>query len=220
MRVVSFAGCFAALRVAAALRLSPSALSERFTQLDVARAATSPARLAVTNPTTGGQLALLPDCGEASARLAIDRAAAALPSWRSRTAHERCAVLRRWHDLIVAHTEELAQLMTLECGKPLAEARGEVAYGASFVIWYAEEAKRVNGALLPSSVATRRTLVLKQPLGVVGASKSRARGFEPRPLTTHATLHSLTPTLCQPTKSSNRDLLCAQSRRGTSLWRW
>ena len=97
---------------------------------------------AVTNPATGQTLVEVADMGAAETRRAIDAAARALPGWRGKTAKERAQVLRKWFDLIIAHTEDLAQLMTAEQGKPLAEARGEVAYGASFVEWFAEEAKR------------------------------------------------------------------------------
>lgn len=124
---------------------------------------------AVTNPATGQTLVEVADMGVAETRRAIDAAARALPGWRSNTAKERAQILRRWFDLIIAHTEDLAQLMTAEQGKPLAESRGEVAYGASFVEWFAEEAKRTYGDVIPTSGNDRRLLVLKQPIGVCAA---------------------------------------------------
>ena len=124
---------------------------------------------AVTNPATGQTLVEVADMGVAETRRAIDAAARALPGWRSKTAKERAQILRRWFDLIIAHTEDLAQLMTAEQGKPLAESRGEVAYGASFVEWFAEEAKRTYGDVIPTSGNDRRLLVLKQPIGVCAA---------------------------------------------------
>ena len=92
-----------------------------------------------------------------------------MPAWRKRTAKDRATVLRRWFELIMAAQEDLARLMTAEQGKPLAESRGEVAYGASFIEWFAEEGKRVYGDVIPSHHETKRILVLKQPIGVVGA---------------------------------------------------
>ncbi len=124
---------------------------------------------AVTNPATGETLVEVADMGVAETRRAIDAAARALPGWRGKTAKERAGILRRWFDLITAHTEDLAQLMTAEQGKPLSEARGEVAYGASFIEWFAEEAKRTYGDVIPTSGNDRRLLVLKQPIGVVAA---------------------------------------------------
>lgn len=123
----------------------------------------------VTNPANGATLVQVSDMGEAETRRAIDAAARALPAWRAKSAKERAAILRRWFDLIVSHTEDLAQLMTAEQGKPLAEARGEVAYGASFIEWFAEEAKRTYGDVIPSPSADRRLIVLKQPIGVCAA---------------------------------------------------
>ena len=127
------------------------------------------ASFAVDNPADGLEIARVADLGPRETEAAIAAAAAALPAWRARTARDRAAVLRRWHDLILDHTEDLATLMTLEQGKPLAEARGEVAYGASFVEWFAEEGKRVYGDLIPSPATDRRLLVLKQPVGVTAA---------------------------------------------------
>jgi succinate-semialdehyde dehydrogenase/glutarate-semialdehyde dehydrogenase len=127
------------------------------------------ARFAVTDPATGATLAEVPDMGATETRRAIAAAEAAWPAWRTKTAKERAAVLRRWFDLQLQHQEALAQLMTAEQGKPLAEARGEVIYGASFVEWFAEEAKRVYGDTIPAPANDRRIVVIKQPVGVVAA---------------------------------------------------
>ena len=102
-------------------------------------------------------------------RRAIEAAARALPAWRKKTAKERAVILRKWFDLIMANQEDLAQLMTAEQGKPLAETRGEVAYGASFIEWFAEEGKRIYGDVIPTNQAGRRIIVLKEPIGVVAA---------------------------------------------------
>ena len=120
----------------------------------------------VLDPATGHTLCAVPDMGAAEATRAVDAAAAALPAWRAALPRERAAVLRAWYDAIVAETEMLATVMTLECGKPLAEARGEIAYAASFVKFYAEEATRVSGEVLSPNAPGRRLLVLKQPVGV------------------------------------------------------
>ncbi|MYN46282.1 succinate-semialdehyde dehydrogenase [Pseudoduganella sp. FT93W] len=127
------------------------------------------ATLAVHNPATGAQLGSVPLMGAAETRSAIAAAQAAWPAWRKKTAKERAAILRRWNDLILANAEDLAQLMTAEQGKPLAEARGEVAYGASFIEWFAEEAKRIAGETLASPWPDRRLLVTKEPIGVCAA---------------------------------------------------
>lgn len=124
---------------------------------------------AVTNPATGEELAQVADVGAEETRQAINAADAALPAWRAKTAKERAAILRRWFELIMAAQEDLAVLMTLEQGKPLAEARGEVAYGASFIEWFAEEGKRVYGDVIPSFAGNKRIVVLKEPIGVVAA---------------------------------------------------
>ena len=124
---------------------------------------------AICNPATGAEIARVPDLGAVETERAIAAANAALPAWRSRTAKERAALLRRWHDLILTHQEDLAVLMTLEQGKPLAEARGEVAYGASFIEWFAEEGKRVYGEVIPSPASDKRLVVIKQPVGVTAA---------------------------------------------------
>ncbi len=126
-------------------------------------------RFDVHDPATGLKLADVASLGASDAQAAIDAANTAWSGWKNRTAKERSIILRRWYDLLMAHQEDLATLMTSEQGKPLAETRGEVAYGASFVEWYAEEAKRVNGETLPQFDNNRRLLVLKQPIGVCAA---------------------------------------------------
>jgi len=123
----------------------------------------------VLNPATGEIIAAVPDMGAAETNRAIDAASAALTGWRAITAKERSAVLRRWFDLINEHRDELAALITREQGKPLSEALGEIGYGASYIEWYAEEAKRIYGDVIPSTGADRRFVVLKQPIGVVAA---------------------------------------------------
>jgi len=123
----------------------------------------------VTNPATGETIASVTDMTAADVLAAVDRADAALPAWRDALAKERAATLMRWHDLIMANQEDLARIITAECGKPLAEARGEVAYGASFIQWFAEEAKRVYGDTVPSTLPGKRIMVIKQAIGVVSA---------------------------------------------------
>jgi succinate-semialdehyde dehydrogenase/glutarate-semialdehyde dehydrogenase len=131
--------------------------------------ADSRARFDVDNPADGAILGSVPDMGTAETRRAIQAAEAALPAWRGLVAKERSKILRRWFDLIVANADDLAQLLTAEQGKPLAEAKGEILYGASFVEWYAEEAKRVYGDVIPTPTSDRRIIVIKQPIGVVAA---------------------------------------------------
>lgn len=123
----------------------------------------------VRNPATGEVLAQVADGGAAETEQAIAAAETAFPGWRAKTAAQRANLLWRWHELILAHAEDLALLMTLEQGKPLAEARGEVRYGASFVEWFAEEARRVYGDILPPHGARMRLFVFKEPVGVVAA---------------------------------------------------
>jgi len=127
------------------------------------------ATYAVRNPASGEELGRVPDMGAAETRRAIDAANAAWPAWRALTGKERGAILRRWFELIMANVDDLAIIMTSEQGKPLAEARGEVAYGASFVEWFAEEGKRVYGDTMPAPASGRRIVVLKQPIGVCAA---------------------------------------------------
>jgi len=130
---------------------------------------TSAKTFPVDDPATGQKLADVPDLTPDDARRSIDAAEAAFPAWSARPAKERSQILRRWFDLITAETESLAQLMTAEQGKPLAEARGEVAYGASFIEWFAEEGKRAYGKTIPTTFASRRYVTIKQPIGVVAA---------------------------------------------------
>ena len=129
----------------------------------------SGARIAVRNPSTGETLGHVPDLGAAETADAIAAAAGAFPAWRARPASSRADLLERWHDAVVAHADDLARLMTLEQGKPLGEARGEVAYGAGFIKWFAEEARRVYGDTIPAPTADRRIVVLKEPVGVAAA---------------------------------------------------
>ncbi|MCL4814544.1 MAG: NAD-dependent succinate-semialdehyde dehydrogenase, partial [Vicinamibacteraceae bacterium] len=123
----------------------------------------------VLNPATREVIAHVPDMGVAETRRAIDAAHAAFPAWAARSAKERAATLRRWFDLMMANQEDLAVIMTAEQGKPLAESRGEVAYAASFIEWFGEEAKRVYGDVIPGHQPDKRILVLRQPVGVVAA---------------------------------------------------
>ncbi len=123
----------------------------------------------ITNPATGAVLANVPDLDAAGARHAIEAAHAAWAGWRAKTAKERAAILRKWFELIMQNQEDLAQLLTAEQGKPLAEARGEIAYGAAFIEWFAEEGKRVYGDIIPQHQADKRLLVIKQPVGVCAA---------------------------------------------------
>ena len=124
---------------------------------------------AVTNPATGAVLGTVPFMGADETRAAIEAAAAAFPAWAARTAKDRATLLRRWHDLMLANADDLATLMTAEQGKPLAEARGEITYAASFIEWFAEEAKRVYGDVIPGHQPDKRIFVLRQPVGVVAA---------------------------------------------------
>ena len=126
-------------------------------------------RFEVLDPATGLKLADVANLGPADAQAAIGAANAAWPAWRGKTAKERSNILRKWFDLLMANQDDLGRLMTAEQGKPLLEAKGEVAYGASFVEWFAEEAKRVNGETLPPFDPTRRLMVLRQPIGVCAA---------------------------------------------------
>src|SRR3954453_19966322 len=120
----------------------------------------------VRNPATQEVLGTVPRLGREEARRAIEAAERAWPAWRAKTGKERAALLRKWFDLMMASQEDLAQILTAEQGKPLAEARGEIAYGASFIEWFGEEAKRVYGDTIPSPWADKRIVVLKQPVGV------------------------------------------------------
>jgi succinate-semialdehyde dehydrogenase / glutarate-semialdehyde dehydrogenase len=123
----------------------------------------------VTNPANGETIAQVADLGAAETQRAIDAASAAFPAWRDKTAKERAGILRKWFDLIMASQDDLARLMTLEQGKPLAESKGEIAYGASYIEWFAEEAKRVYGDIIPAAQPGKKITVIKQPVGVVAA---------------------------------------------------
>jgi succinate-semialdehyde dehydrogenase / glutarate-semialdehyde dehydrogenase len=125
------------------------------------------ATIAVDNPATGAIVGTVPRLGRTETRAAIDAAARAFPAWRRATAKERAQVMRRWFDLMMANQEDLAQLMTAEQGKPIAESRGEVAYAASFLEWFGEEAKRVYGDTIPAHQRDKRIIVVKEPIGVV-----------------------------------------------------
>jgi succinate-semialdehyde dehydrogenase/glutarate-semialdehyde dehydrogenase len=125
--------------------------------------------LPVKNPASGEKLGVIPNMGSAETRRAIAAASGALAAWGARTAKDRAAVLRRWFDLIVRNEADLATLMTAEQGKPLAESKGEIAYAASFIEWFAEEGKRLYGDIIPGHQADKRILVLRQPVGVVAA---------------------------------------------------
>jgi succinate-semialdehyde dehydrogenase / glutarate-semialdehyde dehydrogenase len=123
----------------------------------------------VTNPANGEKLGTIPKMGTAETRRAIEAANAALPLWKKKTAKERATILRKWFDLMMENQEDLAILMTSEQGKPLAESRGEIAYAAAFIEWFAEEGKRIYGETIPGHMHDRRLFVLKEPVGVVGA---------------------------------------------------
>ena len=123
----------------------------------------------VTNPATGEHLGTVPDMGAAETRAAVEAASAAFPAWAKRTAQERAVVLRRMHALMMEHQEDLARLMTAEQGKPLAESRGEIAYSAAYLEWFAEEGRRMYGEVIPAHAAEKRIVVLRQPVGVVAA---------------------------------------------------
>ncbi|MBF8778467.1 NADP-dependent succinate-semialdehyde dehydrogenase [Pseudomonas fulva] len=123
----------------------------------------------VTNPATGEVIGTVPKMGSAETRRAIEAADKALPAWRALTAKERSAKLRRWFELMIEHQDDLARLMTTEQGKPLAEAKGEIGYAASFIEWFAEEAKRVYGDTIPGHQPDKRLIVIKQPIGVTAA---------------------------------------------------
>jgi succinate-semialdehyde dehydrogenase / glutarate-semialdehyde dehydrogenase len=133
------------------------------------RDADSGATLAVHNPATGEVLGSVPNMGAAEARRAIEAAHGAMPAWSKKTAGERARTMRRWFDLMLANQQDLAVIMTAEQGKPLAESKGEIAYAAAFIEWFAEEAKRVYGDVIPGHQSDKRILVLRQPIGVVAA---------------------------------------------------
>lgn len=132
-------------------------------------AADNGAALQVTNPATSEKLGSIPNMGVSETRRAIAAAAAALPSWRARTAKERALIMRRWFDLMTENQEDLATLMTAEQGKPLAESKAEILYAAAFIEWFGEEAKRLYGDIIPGHQVDKRIMVLRQPVGVVAA---------------------------------------------------
>jgi succinate-semialdehyde dehydrogenase/glutarate-semialdehyde dehydrogenase len=123
--------------------------------------------LAVTNPATGDVIAHVASCGTTETRRAIEAAQVAQLDWRQRSIKERAAILRKWFNLMMENQEDLAKILTAEQGKPLAEARGEIAYGASYIEWFAEEGKRIYGDTIPHSTNDKRLVVIKQPVGVV-----------------------------------------------------
>ncbi|WP_027780313.1 NAD-dependent succinate-semialdehyde dehydrogenase [Paraburkholderia caledonica] len=132
-------------------------------------AAADGARFPVTNPATGDTIVEVANSSAADARAATDAAASALPAWRGKLPRERAEILRRWHALIVENTEDLAKLMSTEQGKPLAESRGEVAYGASYVAWFADEATRIYGDIIPQQQRGKRMSAVKEAIGIVAA---------------------------------------------------
>ena len=123
----------------------------------------------VVNPANGETIGTMPAAGASETRRAIEAADVAWPAWRKLTAKERAAIIREWHDLVLANADDLAMLMTLEQGKPLAEAKGEIAYASWFIEWFAEEGKRAYGEVIPQTIADRRIVVIKEPVGVVAA---------------------------------------------------
>ena len=151
------------------LTLSRTDLIRSANFINGAWAANTSARLDVTNPATGVVIASVPDSGAAEALAALDAAHAAFPTWRKVPAKQRAAIIKRWNDLVVAHSDDLGALISLEQGKPLAEGKGEVAYAASYIEWFAEEATRMNGEVIPAPVPGRRMFALKEPVGVVAA---------------------------------------------------
>jgi succinate-semialdehyde dehydrogenase/glutarate-semialdehyde dehydrogenase len=126
-------------------------------------------RLDVTNPATGAVITSVPDSGASEALAALDAAHAAFATWRKVPAKQRAAIIKRWNDLVLAHQDDLGALISLEQGKPLAEGKGEVAYAASYIEWFGEEATRMNGEVIPAPVPGRRMFALKEPVGVVAA---------------------------------------------------
>jgi len=152
------------------MQLSDSALFRQQAYVDGAWVdADSGATVDVTNPATGAVIGTVPKMGAEETRRAIEAADRTLPAWRALTAKERAVILRRWFDLMMAAEEDLARLMTAEQGKPLSESRGEIAYGASFIEWFAEEGKRVYGDTIPAHQTDKRIMVIKEPIGVVAA---------------------------------------------------
>ena len=131
--------------------------------------AASGATVPVDKPATGAIIGTVPDCSAADTQAAIDAAEAAFPAWKARTASDRAAMLERWHALVMDNLVDLGRIMTAEQGKPTAEAEGEIRYAASFIKWFAEEARRIDGGIIPAPEANRRILVMKEPVGVSAA---------------------------------------------------
>ena len=125
--------------------------------------ARSGATMEVDNPATGEIIGVIADCDEADTQAAVDAAEAAWSAWRARTAGDRAALLERWYALVMDNLVDLARIMTAEQGKPIAEAQGEIRYAASFIKWFAEEARRIDGSIIPAPEADRRILLLKEP---------------------------------------------------------
>ncbi|MEX7492690.1 aldehyde dehydrogenase family protein, partial [Acinetobacter baumannii] len=132
-------------------------------------AAQSNATVPVSNPATGEEIGTIPNMGAAEATQAVEAAYTALQSWKALTAQNRADILLAWHKLVLDHTDELALIMTIEQGKPLAEAKGEVRYAASFIQWFAEEGKRIYGDVIPTVNNQQRFIISKEPVGVVAA---------------------------------------------------
>src|SRR5437868_9977334 len=149
--------------------LADQTLFRQACYIDGAWTSASGAAIEVDNPATGEIIGSVPKLGGAETRTAIEAAARAFPAWRKKTGKERAAIMRRWFDLMMANQADLALLMTTEQGKPLAESRGEVAYAASFLEWFGEEAKRVYGDTIPGHQPDKRIVVIKEPIGVVAA---------------------------------------------------
>src|SRR5882672_2493485 len=154
-------------KITAGVVLQDPKLFRQACYIDGAWVETATGTIDVDNPATGEIVGTVPRLGRVETRQAIDAAARAFPAWRKKTAKERAAVLRRWFDLMMANQEDLARLMTTEQGKPLGESRGEVAYAASFLEWFGEEAKRIYGDTIPAPQPDKRIVVIKEPIGVV-----------------------------------------------------
>ena len=155
----------------------------------------------VHNPATGEPIGRVPNMGETEAQLAIEAADRAFASWKLRTAEDRATLLKRWHALMVANADDLALLMTAEQGKPLAEAKGEIAYAASYIEWFAEEARRIYGEVIPSPWPDKRIVVTREPVGVdttllVRAATDLAAHFKHK-----AAPHAAPGTAAQPASS-------------------
>jgi len=155
-----------AINVSSGVRLKDAQLFRQAAYIDGGWVEAS-ATIDVDNPATGEIIGTVPKLGRAETRQAIDAAARAFPLWRAKTAKERAGVMRRWFELVMANQDDLAHLMTTEQGKPLAESKGEVAYGASFLEWFGEEAKRIYGDTIPPHQPDKRIVVIKEPIGVV-----------------------------------------------------